>query len=162
MLLWVLLFILGMGLLFAEIFIPSGGILGLLAVGSATFAIIQIWQESSGIALFLMAFSVAYVVWLIRFGMKRVSLTQVLEQKDTLGSDQTLDQLGNQIGEALTILRPSGMAMFGSKKVTVMTRGEFIAKGVRVRVVDTSGNRVVVRADLESENSSEASTGGKE
>ena len=47
-------------------------------------------------------------------------------------------------GEAVTPLRPAGAAMFGNRRVDVVTEGEFIDAGTRIRVVETHGSRVVV------------------
>jgi membrane-bound serine protease (ClpP class) len=41
-------------------------------------------------------------------------------------------------------LRPAGFATFDKKRVDVVTQGEMIAKGERVRVVDVKGNRIIV------------------
>ena len=48
-------------------------------------------------------------------------------------------------GRALTILRPSGKAEFGSRVVDVVTEGEFISPESTVAVVSTDGMRVVVK-----------------
>jgi membrane-bound serine protease (ClpP class) len=47
-------------------------------------------------------------------------------------------------GEAKTPLRPSGTAIFSGEPVQVVTRGTMVAPGRRVKVVDVTGNRVVV------------------
>ncbi len=50
-----------------------------------------------------------------------------------------------RIGIAQSTLRPGGKARFGNQYVDVITDGDFIVKGSRVRIVEISGNRVVVR-----------------
>lgn len=55
-------------------------------------------------------------------------------------------QVGD-IGFARTILRPAGSAEFDSRPVDVVTDGQFIEAGTKVRVVSVSGARVVVAAD---------------
>ncbi|MBN2491715.1 MAG: hypothetical protein JXQ29_12785, partial [Planctomycetes bacterium] len=50
-------------------------------------------------------------------------------------------------GEALTPLRPTGTARFGSTRMDVVTQGEFIERGAAVRVVRTAHNRIVVVED---------------
>ncbi|MCB9832028.1 MAG: hypothetical protein H6807_06085 [Planctomycetes bacterium] len=50
-------------------------------------------------------------------------------------------------GVAVTALRPSGVVRIGDRKVDVVTRGAFLEAGTPVRVVEVSGNRVVVRAE---------------
>ena len=41
-------------------------------------------------------------------------------------------------------MRPGGKARFGNRYVDVVTDGTFITKGSRVRIVEITGNRVVV------------------
>jgi membrane-bound serine protease (ClpP class) len=48
-------------------------------------------------------------------------------------------------GRALTILRPSGKAEFGSRVVDVVTEGDFISPESTVAIVSTDGMRVVVK-----------------
>jgi membrane-bound serine protease (ClpP class) len=47
-------------------------------------------------------------------------------------------------GVARTILRPAGKAEFGAALVDVVTDGEFLERGAKVRVVLVEGDRVVV------------------
>ena len=47
-------------------------------------------------------------------------------------------------GVARTILRPAGKAEFGAALVDVVTDGEFLDAGSRVRVMMVEGDRVVV------------------
>ena len=47
-------------------------------------------------------------------------------------------------GVARTILRPAGKAEFGAALVDVVTDGEFLERGAKVRVVMVEGDRVVV------------------
>jgi membrane-bound serine protease (ClpP class) len=47
-------------------------------------------------------------------------------------------------GEARSILRPSGKAAFGGTHLDVITEGEFVHPGTRIRVVAIEGPRIVV------------------
>ena len=58
-----------------------------------------------------------------------------------------LDRFLHRTGYALSTLRPSGSARLGDDRVDVITRGEMLEKGTRVRVIQVEGNRVVVRQD---------------
>lgn len=48
-------------------------------------------------------------------------------------------------GVALSALRPVGTALFGHRRVSVVTEGEFIEQGSHVEIVSARGSRVVVR-----------------
>jgi membrane-bound serine protease (ClpP class) len=56
-----------------------------------------------------------------------------------------------RIGIAQSTLRPGGKARFGNQYVDVVTDGTFITKGSRVRIVEITGNRVVVSEPEEQE-----------
>ena len=49
-----------------------------------------------------------------------------------------------ETGMAKSILRPSGKAMFGDRMLDVVSDGEFVESGSRIRVVAIEGARIVV------------------
>ncbi|MCF7838114.1 MAG: ATP-dependent Clp protease proteolytic subunit [Candidatus Marinimicrobia bacterium] len=49
-----------------------------------------------------------------------------------------------QSGQALTDLRPAGIALIDNRRVDVVTQGEFLAAGTALRVTVARGNRIVV------------------
>jgi membrane-bound serine protease (ClpP class) len=55
-------------------------------------------------------------------------------------------ELVGQDGTAVTDLRPSGTARIGDERIDVVTEGEYVPLGSRVRVVRSDGYRHVVRA----------------
>jgi len=57
---------------------------------------------------------------------------------------QPSEELVGLEGTTATILRPAGTAMFGERRLNVITRAEFIEQGVPVRIVEVSGNHIVV------------------
>ena len=134
-------------LLFLEVFIPSGGILGILAAAFGALSVWGFWvQDSPWIAFTaggtLVAFGIATLVWVI----KKVTFKGVLSPDTSTSVDTRLDaQIVGLEGSTLTPLRPAGMALIGGKKVDVVSGGSFIGKDARIRVVELSGNRVVVR-----------------
>ena len=48
-------------------------------------------------------------------------------------------------GETTTVCRPTGMAEFDGVKLNVVSEGEFLPAGTRVRIVQVEGSRIVVR-----------------
>jgi membrane-bound serine protease (ClpP class) len=49
-----------------------------------------------------------------------------------------------ELGTAATFLRPAGKARFSERDIDVVTEGDFIEKGAKVKILDIKGNRVVV------------------
>ena len=67
-----------------------------------------------------------------------------LTDADRRAAAPAMTHLLGATGEAATPLRPSGTAVFSGEPVQVVTRGIAVAPGRRVKVVDVTGNRVVV------------------
>jgi len=75
----------------------------------------------------------------------KIVLTTSLDQEGGYVSHDDLSaKLSGQTGVAATLLRPAGIAMFGSDRVDVVTTGELVKKGDAIKVVEVSGGRVVV------------------
>jgi membrane-bound serine protease (ClpP class) len=68
--------------------------------------------------------------------------------RKTLGSAKTEVKglaVDNE-GVTESVLRPAGIARFGERRQSVVTRGEYIEAGQPVTVVELEGSRVVVEA----------------
>lgn len=141
----------GVLVIIAEIIIPSGGILSLVAAGLIGFSLYQSFTAVSMTAgyLFLAADAVILPI-LVYVGLKLlekspVTLRRTLSSKDGVTSQaRDLESLIGQRGTAVTDLRPSGKALLEKKKVDVVTRGDYIRKESRIIVTQVTGNQVIV------------------
>jgi membrane-bound serine protease (ClpP class) len=78
-------------------------------------------------------------------------LTRGLEEATIHGPSSKI-RGGIQVGDSgisSTVLRPSGVGVFGDRSYDVISRGLMIEKGVRVRVVEVSEFRIVVEEEAE-------------
>ena len=144
MLPWALLFLLGLGLLLGELFIPSGGILGVLAAVAIAYSVYQIYLQSPWMAALAVAATIGYIVFLIQFWTRRLAHRGALTHEESIASDRRFDALVGSEGTATTALRPAGFAEIAGTRVPVVSEGKFIEKKARIRVTDVKGNRVVV------------------
>jgi membrane-bound serine protease (ClpP class) len=64
----------------------------------------------------------------------------------TLPESKTISVNVGDIGEVISILRPTGKARFGDAIVDVVAEAEFLKKGTVVEIIEIKGNRVVVKA----------------
>ena len=167
----VVLFLLGVGFIVVELFIlpgtmvagVAGAVLILISVVMVTQGFLvpetarQLHTLSSTLLMILLsclAFTVAAVVISRRMGTLPVLNRLTLEPPEpdesggrgevgavalTPGSVQVGD-----LGVAHTALRPGGKARFGDRYVDVMTQGDFLPRGSRIRIVRVSGNQVLV------------------
>jgi len=51
------------------------------------------------------------------------------------------------VGEVVSILRPTGKAKFSDVIVDVVAEGDFLDKGTKIEIIEIRGNRVVVKAE---------------
>lgn len=77
--------------------------------------------------------------------MNRLVLASSLASQEgyTVSSSENTSLIGS-IGDCLTDLRPSGTAMFGDRRLDVVTQGQYVEKGKPVRITECHGSRIVV------------------
>jgi membrane-bound serine protease (ClpP class) len=148
----ILLLAVGLALIVAEVFFPSFGILSVLATSAIVGAIALAFRESTGSGIgFLLATGVlvpAVIVLAFKlfpktpFGKRLVASGLSFESAPSLDR-RDLDLVGKE-GTVEADCRPAGMARLEGRRVDVVTRGEWIERGERVKVVEVQGNRVVV------------------
>ena len=143
-LLVVAVYLLGLGLLFLELFIPSGGILGIVGTLCASFGIFMVFKEWPVVGVIITVVTIAYVVVIIRFWARRIKMTGSLAGSDSTAPEAVSAEVVGEEGVTLTVLRPAGFAMIGDRRLQVVTDGAFLAKGRKIRVVQVTGNRIVV------------------
>ena len=168
----ILIFLLGIVLLFVEIFlIPGFGFVGLsgmaLILVSLVMAMVEHypgvpWYQPAGLSGASVQTMVLNMgVGLLLTFLGGVLLARVLPEtrafqrlmlnKDLsagagyLASAPTDDLLG-LTGVAGSALRPAGIGVFGDRRLNVVTRGEFIDKDQPIVVAETHGNRIVVES----------------
>jgi len=136
----------GFAIMLLEVFIPSGGILGIIAGASTLFGIYGLFHQGhTVVAILVIFFFVGSFLFLFRFMMRRLNFTGSLPPSTATSVDHRIADLVGREGITLTPLHPAGMARIDGLKVDVVSLGDFLDKDVRIRVVDNSGNRVVVR-----------------
>ncbi len=148
----VLLFFLGVLLLLAEIFLIPG--FGVAGIGGIAAILASIYFTFGDQALYVGSLAVILVTlglvlaarYLPRTRAARALVLDSAIQAEAPPKDR-LEALRGARGQALTPLRPAGIAQFGERKVDVVAEGEFIEKGSPVRVVRVEGARVVVRKE---------------
>ena len=155
----IILFLVGLALGTAEVFIPSAGLLAVLSVLAFVASIVCAFKVS---ALWGMGFVIAAPVFMAIVIVKgfnilprtRIGKRMILgappddqtapESADTASVAGAGAELIGQVGLARTELRLSGSAQIGDRRYNVVSIGDFIAQGARVRVTEVRGNRIVV------------------
>jgi len=145
------LLVAGFVLIGAEIFIP-GGILGIFGSMAWTWAAVVGWRNFSdpwnmlSVLFLLFAGLLTFVVWIKYFPKSRMGKTLSLGANTAnCKSHTSSDTLPvGTIGEAVSTLRPSGIARFDGKRIDVVADGEWIEAGQPVKISSTSGGHISV------------------
>ena len=150
----VVLFAVGMIFLLIEMFIPGFGIFGGLGLVALVLCIVfQAHSVAEGLLLLVIIAAIVFILALIaarsfkRGWLYRSSLVLKDNQEKDMGyvARDDYSRLVGKTGLSLTPLRPAGSADIDGEKADVVTEGEFIPKGARVRVTTTTGGRIVVK-----------------
>jgi membrane-bound ClpP family serine protease len=153
---WPLLFLaLGLILLIAEVFIPSGGMIGILAVCCVVLSLWQAFRQSFDLGLKFLVADFLLLPLALALGMylwpktplaKRVFLRRPdPEEFEVSHSIQRLDHLVGQFGRALTTLRPSGMVDFDGRRLDAVSEDGLIDSGTLIQAVRVRSGQLVVR-----------------
>jgi membrane-bound ClpP family serine protease len=146
------LLVIGLALILADIVLPTLGVLAFLGAAALLWAVGAAFAEGpeTGMTfLVVVAIVVPTVVGLAfkffpRSPVGRRVVSGGLSFEATAATDARDLVLVGQEGEATSFLRPAGHARIAGRRVDVVSRGEPIEAGTRVRVVEVRGNRVVV------------------
>lgn len=155
-----LLLAVGLVLLVAEVFIPSGGVILVLAVGSLLSALVCAWYAwwpqqpnyfwgfLAGMVVTLpVSIGLAFQLWPnTPIGRRAILEGPSPQEVDAFGHQERKNQnLVGKLGETATTLNPAGMALIDGERVHCQSEGMIIEPGVRVRVVGSRMNTVIVR-----------------
>jgi len=151
----VMLFVIGLILLAIELAVPGFGVIGITGIAAILAGLIFSASDpvkgmmSVGIAL--LAVLVVVPILYKFFGGPRLFKKLVLTEQVASAEDggepvqqlQTVQLIGKS-GTVITALRPAGIVEIEGVKYDVMSDGEYILPGERVKVIDAVGSKIVV------------------
>lgn len=148
----------GVVVIIAEIIIPSGGILSIVAIGVFGYSLFIVFYEISMtigfsfVAADLILIPVLVIVGLKLLARSPATLRKTLSRKEGVSSQSSeLESYVGTQGNAVTDLRPAGIAVINGKRVDVVTRGEYLEKDSAIIVTAVTGNQIIVRKKDEPE-----------
>lgn len=148
----IILMLIGCALVVLEVFVPSGGILGMLSglaiLGSIIFAFRR--DPTAGLVFVLISMvavptllALAFRVW-PHTPMGKAFLGE-LPSEEELKPIDTRRELVGRMGVAKTMMLPSGSVLVDGHLLDAVSQGDAIEPGVPIVVVEVRANRVVVR-----------------
>lgn len=156
----------GLVLVVAEVFIPSGGVIGFLAVGLLVLSLVLAYlhNPTTGLVFTVIlciaapgAVMLAFHFWPRTPLGKRIFLAHPSPEDidPAAPKHRSLQSLKGETGRTMTPLRPAGVTDFAGRRIDTIAEGVMIDEGELVRVVSVQGGRVVVRR-LDEEESADA------
>ena len=150
------LYIIGYIAIIAEFFIPAGGFVGLVGVGSIAGGIILVYRNYGnrlGLVFLVTALILTPVLMVLYFKYfpgsfvgRRLILfkDQKKEQGFTAHTISVYEKLEGKEGTSLTPLRPAGTVLIDNRRYSVVTSGEFIETGRKIKVLKVEGGKMIV------------------
>lgn len=147
-------------ILVLELFLPSGGVLGLLSGALAVASVVCFWRVSPGwgitslaglLILAPLVFTFFVKVWPDTTMGRKMILAEddsEIERRAMEESEEKTreDSLVGVQGKAVTDLRPVGVVLLDNQRVEALAEGAWIEAGQAVRVTHVEGTRIKVRA----------------
>ena len=149
-------FVIGIGLMVLEAFIPGFGLPGISGIILEVVAVALTWMNHGPMAALGMTLIVLSILAIaISMSLRSAANGKLSRSKLVLNdtesneagyrSTEELDVFLGKEGVTTTVLRPTGMAEFDGVRLNVVSEGEFIQSGTRVQIVRVEGSRILVR-----------------
>lgn len=150
-----LLQVIGIMVIIAEIFIPSLGVLAVIALALLSYSLYIVFTSISTTAgIVFTGLDIIIVPLIVVLGIKILAKSPLALKRElskhngVVSQKEKLETYINMKGTAVTDLRPAGMAQINSQRVDVVTDGDYIEADTPVIVTGVAGNRIVVEAIL--------------
>lgn len=127
------------------------GIVGIILVGWGVLLLaVDVTQATAALVLALIATIVIFILGLRMMSSYNMWYKLTLQNKQNskegyVAPAPELSLFAGKEGVALTPLRPAGSAEVEGQRLDVVSEGEFIRAGMRVKVIKVEGTRIVVK-----------------
>jgi len=146
---------LGLLLLILEVFIPSGGFIGLCSIACLVLCLWYAFQQSVGLGATFMVIdlvalpltaALAFSLWSrTPLGRKFFLKPPAPEEIEVSHADHHLELLVGQVGRTLTPLRPCGHVEIDGQRADALAEEGFLPAAAAVRVLRVRSGQLVVR-----------------
>lgn len=150
----IVLMVVGIILMVVEIFMPGFGIPGIAGTVMLLAGIVLTWIAYSpkaglGVTVIVLALiGVSISLSLRSAASGKLSKSELIlndpQKADEVQLNADMLALVGKEGEVRTVLRPVGVAEFDCGRLNVMTDGEYIEKGARVRIIRVESAHIFV------------------
>ncbi|RIK74964.1 MAG: hypothetical protein DCC68_22125 [Planctomycetota bacterium] len=149
----VILLAVGLAVIVLELFVPSGGILAVVAAAAIVGSVIAaLMHEDRSLGMTFAVAEVAAIIgglflivkWWPNSSIGR-RIAPELPREDEILPENELKKLVGKVGYAKSMMLPSGAVVVEGRTVNAVSEGMAIDAGEAVKVIEVRGNRIVVR-----------------
>jgi membrane-bound ClpP family serine protease len=147
-------------LIIAEVFVPSGGLISIMALICVIGGVVIFFNHSSvagwiGVVIaIIMIPSVLVLAYRVfpktRFGKNVTLAPPKRPQGDAIPDTPELQKMLGAVGIVLTPLRPVGTCDFSGQRVECVAESGYVKKGNKVEVIKVESTQITVRVIEES------------
>lgn len=152
----IICFLLGIGFLILEAFMPGFGAPGITGVVLEVITLVLTWNAHGPMAtLGLLLIVLATLAIAVSTSLRSLSKGKLSRSKIILHetesneagyrSTEDLEVFVGREGTATSVLRPTGIADFDGVRLNVSSEGDFVQAGSKVRIISVEGSKILVR-----------------
>ena len=149
-------FVVGLGLIVLETFMPGFGLAGIAGIVMHVIAVVMTWFHHGPLAALGMTVLILFIITVAismslrsaangKLSKSKVVLNETESNEAGYRATEDMDVFLGKEGVTTTVLRPTGMAEFDGVRLNVVSEGEFIQTGTKVQIVRVEGSRILVR-----------------
>lgn len=153
----IICFVIGVGLLILEAFMPGFGAPGITGVILEVITLVMTWFEHGPVAtlamllIVLLVLAIAISTSLRSITKGRLSKSSLIHAETESNEDgyRSIEDLAvfmDKEGTATSVLRPTGIADFDGVRLNVSSEGDYIPAGTKVRIIKVEGAKILVKA----------------
>ena len=152
----IICFVIGIGLLILEAFMPGFGAAGITGIILEVITLVMTWFEHGPVAtlamllIVLLVLAIAISTSLRSITKGRLSKSSLVHSETESNEDgyRSIEDLAifmDKEGVATSVLRPTGIADFDGVRLNVSSEGDFINAGTKVRIIKVEGAKILVK-----------------
>ena len=152
----IICFVIGIGCLIAEAFMPGFGVTGITGIVLEVITLVLTWFEHGPVAtlamllivLLVLAIAISTSLRSIASGRLSKSVLVHSETESNESGYRSVEDLAvflEKEGVTASVLRPTGIADFEGVRLNVSSEGSFIPAGTKVRIIKVEGAKILVR-----------------
>jgi membrane-bound serine protease (ClpP class) len=152
---WVelILFVSGVLLILIELFVPGFGFWGINGIGCILVSLfLTLGSDAAALSLLAVSLVVAIIVFLLIIKFlpssqlwSKMILKDSETKQDGFSSSYDYSNYVGKEGIVLTLLRPAGLVDIDGVQLDVISEGQYVEPGTRVKVVSVNGSRILVK-----------------